>query len=120
MKKLTKAEEELMQHFWDYGPLKTSELVQKYPEPRPALTTVSTIVRILEEKGMVNHKKEGRGYRYFPLLSREEYRQSSLKELVQKYFGGSSMALVSHLVEKEEVPAEELEELLAQIKKLEQ
>ena len=106
-----------MQHFWDFGPLKTSELVQKYPEPRPALTTVSTIVRILEDKGMVGHKKEGRGYRYFPLLSREEYRQSSLKDLVKKYFGGNSMALVSHLVEEEEVPTEELEALLKEIKK---
>ncbi len=117
MKKLTKAEEEVMQHFWDFGPLKTSELLQKYPEPRPALTTVSTIVRILEEKGMVHHKKEGRGYRYFPLLSREEYRQTSLKDLVTKYFGGDSMVLVSHLVEEEKVPVEELEELLEQIKR---
>lgn len=117
MKKLTKAEEEVMQHFWDYGPLKTSELVQKYVDPKPALTTVSTIVRILEEKGMVDHKKEGRGYRYFPLLSREAYRQYSLKELIKKYFGGNSLALVSHLVEKEEVPKEELEELLELIKK---
>jgi predicted transcriptional regulator len=117
MQNLTKGEEELMQYFWDYGPLKVSEMIAKMPNPKPAMTTVSTLVRILEDKGIVNHKKEGRAYRYYPILSREEYRKKSLGSLVKKYFSNNPLSLVSHLVEEKAIDAEHLEHLLSEIQK---
>ncbi len=116
MIKLTKSEEEIMQFFWDYGPSKVSEIVERMPEPKPAMTTVSTIVRILENKKVLGHSKEGRGYRYHAILSKEQYRSTSLRNLMTKYFNGKPEALVSHLVDEEIIDAEELEDLLSQIK----
>lgn len=114
--KLTKSEEEIMQFFWDYGPSKVSEIQDRMPEPKPALTTISTIVRILEGKRVLGHTKEGRGYRYHALLTREKYRSTSLKSLLSRYFNGKPEALVSHLVNEEILDTERLEELLDQIK----
>ena len=78
MKQLTKAEEDVMQVLWALEDAKVADIIEQLPEPKPAYNTVSTVVRILETKGFVDHRAEGKGYRYFPLLSKSEYSHQSL------------------------------------------
>jgi len=116
-KKLTKAEEEIMQLFWEYGPSTVSQLIQKMDEPKPAQTTVSSFVRILEKKGFVDHKVYGRTYEYFPILSQSEYSKFSIRSLVGSYFGGSMSQLVSFIAQEENLSLKEINELIKESKK---
>ena len=69
---LTRAEEQVMQILWRLGPSAVKDVLAELPAPQPALTTVSTIVRILEQKGFVGYEPVGRGYRYYPLVAQDE------------------------------------------------
>jgi predicted transcriptional regulator len=86
-------------------------------EPKPPHSSVSTIVRILEKKGFIDHKSYGRTYEYFPIVSKEEYSRKSLTSLIANYFNGSPSELVSFLVNKEQTSVEELQELIKTLKK---
>lgn len=112
MQKLTKAEEEVMQLLWELQRGTVSDLLERYPEPKPPHSTISSVVRILEKKGFVGHKAYGKTHEYFPLFAREEYGRSSLGDLLRNYFGGSVPRLVSHLAEAEQLSKAELEDLL--------
>ena len=116
-RKLTVKEEEIMEFFWEKGPLYVKELVMFYDEPRPHFNTVSTIVRILESKDFVSHEAFGNTYRYFPLLSRAEFHKETLGNVVSKYFNNSYMNIVSSLVEEEKISLDELKELIANVQK---
>ncbi|WP_339894528.1 BlaI/MecI/CopY family transcriptional regulator, partial [uncultured Algibacter sp.] len=70
MKQLTKAEEDIMQILWQLKKANVKAIIEEFPEPKPAYNTVSTIVRILENKGFVDYKKEGKGHVYFPLMEK--------------------------------------------------
>lgn len=117
MKKLTKKEEEIMNLFWDKGPLFVRELRELYPEPRPHINTLSTMVRILESNGYVGHKSFGATYQYHPLVDREDYKKNSLSSVISSYFGNSYLSAVSTLVKEEKITVEELKELIEQIEK---
>ena len=110
--KLTKAEEEIMQLFWEYGPNTVSNLIKKMDDPKPPHSTISTFVRILEKKGFVAHKAYGRTYEYYTLVSKAVYSKRSLKDLVKKYFGGSVNELVSFIAKEENLSLKEIAELL--------
>lgn len=116
MKKLTPKEEEILSCFWDKGPLFIRELLEMQEEPKPHYNTLSTIVRILEEKGYIGYKAYGNTYQYYALMSREEYRKKSLNNIVGKFFGNSYTTVVSSLIEDEELSVEELQEIIEQIK----
>lgn len=111
MQKLTKAEEEIMQLFWDKGPSLVSALIDEMPEPKPPHSSVSSIVRILEKKGFINHKAYGKTYEYFPLISKKEYSKFSISKLVRNYFAGSVNELVSFLVKENDLTLSELEQI---------
>jgi len=113
---LTKAEEEVMQLIWERGPSFVKELVEAFPEPKPAVTTVSTIVRILEKKGAVGYEKFGKTHRYHALVSKGKYRTSVLRSVIQRLFGSNEKLLVSHLIEAEDLTVEEVDELLKEMK----
>lgn len=117
MKQLTKAEEQIMQVMWQLEKCTVKEIIDELPEPKPAYNTVSTIVRILEEKGFVDHEKYGKGYKYFPLLKKATYGNQSLHKLMDGYFKGSFKELVSFFVKKNDVSLGELEEILQEIEK---
>ena len=116
-KKLTKAEEEIMQLFWEHGPSTVSQLLNQLPIPKPAQTTLSSFVRILEKKGFVNHKAYGRTYEYFPIITQEEYSKFSLKSLVSNYFGGSMKELVSFIAKEEDLSLKEITAIIEESKK---
>lgn len=116
-KELTKAEEELMQYLWQLEKASVKEVIAVMKEPKPAVNTVSTIIRILEQKGFVGHQSKGRGYQYFPLVSREQYQEFTVNKVVKSYFGGSISKLVSFFAEKEKIDTEELDDILKIIAK---
>jgi len=111
MQRLTKAEEEIMQMFWDNGPSTVSQLIEKMDEPKPPHSTVSSIVRILEKKEFLDHKSYGRTFEYFPIIEKKLYSKFSLRKLVSNYFEGSMKELVSFLVEEENLSLQELAKL---------
>ncbi len=103
MNKLTKAEEEVMQYLWEHGANTVRVLIDMMDEPKPPHSTISSIIRILEKKGFVNHKAYGRTYEYFPVIAKKEYSKFSIKNLVSNYFEGSMDQLVSFLIKEEEL-----------------
>ena len=116
MKQLTKAEEEVMHMLWQLEKCNVAAIIEKLPEPKPAYNTVSTIVRILESKGFVNHEQEGKGYMYYPLLKKSDYSNQSINKLVDGYFQGSFKSMVSFFMKKNDMNLSELESILNEIK----
>lgn len=114
---LTKAELELMQVIWDKEKVLVHDILDVLPEPKPAYNTVSTIVRILEQKGFVGHKAYGRTYEYFPLMSKEAYTQRYMTTVLDNFFDGSLSRLVSFFSEQESIPAGEVNDILNMLKK---
>lgn len=117
MKQLTKAEEEVMQILWQLQKCNVAAMINELPEPKPAYNTVSTIVRILESKGFVDHKQIGKGYLYFPLVQKSDYSNQSINKLVDAYFQGSFKSMVSFFMKKNDMSLSELEAILREIKK---
>jgi predicted transcriptional regulator len=117
MQKLTKAEEEIMQLIWDLGRGTVSDLLERIEEPRPPHSTVSSVVRILEKKGYVDHKAYGKTHEYFPIVAKEDYGRRSLTDVLRNYFDGSVSRLVSHLVEDKKLSADDVQEILDNLDK---
>lgn len=115
MKQLTRAEEEVMQLLWKLEKTNVAAIIALMPEPKPAYNTVSTIVRILESKGFVDHEAVGKGYNYFPLVKKSDYSQQSMGKLVDNYFQGSFKSMVSFFMKKNDISMQELEEILKEI-----
>ena len=115
MKGLTAKEEEIMGFFWEKGPLFVKELLAFYSDPKPHFNTLSTIVRGLEEKGYLSHEAFGNTYRYFAIISNEEFRSHTLKGVISKYFNNSYLSAVSSLVKKEEISVDELKQLIQEV-----
>ena len=115
MKGLTAKEEEIMGFFWEKGPLFVKELLAFYSDPKPHFNTLSTIVRGLEEKGYLSHEAFGNTYRYFAIVSNEEFRSRTLKGVISKYFNNSYLSAVSSLVKKEEISVDELKQLIQEV-----
>lgn len=118
MYELTKAEEQVMQILWELKEAFVKDIVAKFPEPKPAYNTVSTIIRILEKKKIVGHKAFGRTHMYHPLISKETYTKQTADNLVNKYFSGSFEQMVSFFVKEKNISAEELEKIITKIDKL--
>lgn len=115
MKRLTTKEKEIMELYWQHGPLFVKELLEYYDEPRPHFNTLSTTVRILEKKGFLDHKQFGTSYQYFPTISEQDYGRSSLTGIIKNYFDDSYLSAVSSFVKEEKISVEELKELIEQI-----
>ena len=114
---LTKAEEQVMKILWEINEGFVKDVLEKFPAPKPAYNTVSTIIRILEKKKMVGFKAFGRTHLYFPLLSQDDYLNQSTDSLMQKYFEGSTEKMLSFFVKEKNVSVEELEKILNELKK---
>ena len=115
MKDLTAKEEEVMRYFWEENNLFVKQLVGKYPDPKPHFNTLSTYVRSLEEKGYLSHETFGTTYRYFVLVSEEEYKKGNLKNVVKKYFNNSYLNVVSSLIKEQDLSVDEIRKLLDEV-----
>ncbi|MCK5821487.1 MAG: BlaI/MecI/CopY family transcriptional regulator [Bacteroidales bacterium] len=118
MRDLTKAEEQIMQVLWQKGPSFVKEIIPELPDPRPAYSTISTIVRILQEKGFVGHKAYGPTHQYFPIVTKEDYSHFTMKKMLNNYFDGSMKKMVSFFSKKEKMDTKEVEEILELLKKM--
>lgn len=116
MKKLSKKEEEIMELFWQNGAMTVSEIRKLFPNPKPHINTISTQIRLLESNGFLGHEKEGKGYRYHAVISRDEYCNSSIGRIVSHYYENSYMDAVSALVNDDKITVEELEEMVRRIR----
>ncbi|MBN1111578.1 MAG: BlaI/MecI/CopY family transcriptional regulator [Bacteroidales bacterium] len=111
IKELTRAEEQIMQILWKLEKAFVKEIVDEMEEPKPAYNTVSTIIRILEKKEYVTHKSYGKSHRYYPLMSRDEYRSQFFSGFLSRFFSGSFKQLVSAFSEEEDMSISEMESL---------
>lgn len=116
MKDLTKAEEQIMQVLWELGKGFVKDVIDALPEPKPAYNTVSTIVRILEDKGVVGHNTYGKSHEYYPLIDKNEYSKFRMKGLLHGYFGGSFERMVSFFVQEENLSLQEIDMLFNKVK----
>jgi predicted transcriptional regulator len=115
MKKLTNKEREVMELFWQHGPMFVRELLEHYEEPRPHFNTLSTIVRRLEHEGYIGHKQYGSTYQYNALISEEDYAKRNIFRLVDNYIEDSYKGLVSTFLKEEKLSVDELRELISQV-----
>jgi len=100
-----------MQVLWELEKGFVNDIVSQLPEPKPAYNTVSTIVRILEQKGFISHKAYGRTHEYFPVVQKEDYSREYLNNFTQNYFSNSYKALASFFAQSETLSIKELEEI---------
>ncbi|MEA1878770.1 MAG: BlaI/MecI/CopY family transcriptional regulator [Bacteroidota bacterium] len=111
MKALTKAEEQVMQQLWGMETAFLKELADSFEEPKPAYTTVSTMVRILIDKEFIGFKKYGNNRQYYPLVSREDYLKGQFRGVLRSYFQGSFSKFASFYTDDEKMSLDELEEI---------
>lgn len=115
MKELTKAEEQIMHVLWELGKAFVKDIILHLPDPKPAYNTVSTIVRILEKKGFVDHKAFGKTHEYYPVVTKEKYTKLFIRNFVRKYFQDSYPEMVSFFAKDRTLTVGELEEIKAMI-----
>lgn len=94
-KELTKAEEQVMQYLWALEKGFLKDIVERFPEPRPAYTTVSTVIRVLVKKGFIGFNTYGKVNEYYPLISKSKYFRSTIKPMISNYITGSPEAFAS-------------------------
>ena len=116
---LTKAEMEIMNILWDLGePARVREVIEKYPDPKPAYTTTATFLTILTKKCFVKQERkenEGKSFFYSPLISREDYTRKVMTDVKDSFFGGSAKSLVNFFCREEKLSVEEIRELLKMV-----
>jgi len=121
MRELTRTEEEVMQVLWRIKKGFVKDILEQFDEPKPAYNTVSTIVRILQEKGFVTHKAYGRTHEYIPVVSKNDYSKKHLKTFVNDYFSNSFEKMVSFFAREKSISVKEMEEIMkimeAEVKK---
>jgi len=115
---LTKSEMQVMNILWDLDRgACVNDILAQYPDPKPAYTTIATFLKILTQKGFVEHKKgSGKLLIYSPLITRKKYRSQIMEEVKDDFFGNSFKSMFSFFVREEHLTAEDIQELIEQIK----
>jgi BlaI family penicillinase repressor len=118
LKDLTKAEEQIMQIVWQIEKGFVKDVMDFLPEPKPAYNTVSTIIRILEVKGFIAHETFGKAHKYYPIISKEDYKRYATAKLLGNYFENSVESMFSFFVKEEKLELTDVDEILKMISKL--
>ncbi len=118
LRDLTRAEEEIMQELWSLEKAFVKDIIERLPAPKPAYNTVSTIIRILEQKGFIDHVAYGKTYEYFPIISKDQYKQFVAQKLMTGYFGDSVKQFVSFFVSEQKIDLKEADEIMQLLKKM--
>lgn len=116
-KKLTEKESEIMTMLWQDGPLTVRQMLERYEDPKPHFNTISTTVRILEDKGYVAHEANSTAFRYYAIADIADFRERSLAQLIKNYFNNSYRSAVSALVAEEKISVEDLREIIEMVEK---
>jgi BlaI family penicillinase repressor len=112
MKKLTKAEEQVMQILWKLEKGLVRDVIDLFPDPKPPYNTVSTVIRVLERKGFVDHKAYGTTYEYFPLIKKEDYAKVHFMHFMKNYFNNSFPQMAAFFAQEKNLSMKEMEEIL--------
>jgi BlaI family transcriptional regulator, penicillinase repressor len=116
MQKLAKREEQIMQVFWSLEKAFIKEVIPELPDPKPHYNSVATMVKILEEKGFVSHESIGNIFRYFPVITKEDYQKHAMKDIVSQYFDNSYPSMLAFFAKEQQISESELNEILEIIK----
>ena len=99
MMRMTLPEEELMQVLWPIKKAIIYDVIDSYPNPKPVYTSVASLLRSLEKKGIVGHSKSGSRYEFFPLISKKEYAALQVRYIVKNFFDGDLNILINSLAQ---------------------
>ena len=116
MIKLAKREEEIMRVFWKLDKAFIKEIIPQLPKPQPHYNSVATMVKILEEKGFLDHEIVGNVYLYYPKISQHQYQKHAMKDIVKHYFDNSYPRMLAFFAKEENLSEKELKEILEMIK----
>lgn len=108
---LTKAEEQLMTYLWELGQAYFKDIKELYPDPRPATTTINTLLKRLSDKGAIAYDVHGNSRQYYPLIKRNEYVSRQVNGLISNFFNNSAEQFASFFTRETEFKREELERL---------
>ena len=111
MKELTKAEQQVMHHIWELRKSFLKDIVEAFPEPRPAYTTISTVIRVLVKKGFVGYNTYGKVHEYFAKISRKAYFRTHVSTMINNHFEGSVVSFASFFTGDDSLGLGELEEI---------
>ena len=111
MYELTKAEAQVMHYIWKFQKSFLKDIVEAFPELRPAYTTISTVIRVLVKKGFVDYNIYGKIHEYYPLVSRKDYFRKHVKSIINNHFEGSVVSFASFFTGDDAVDLGELEEI---------
>lgn len=109
--KLSKSEEQLMELIWKQGKVFMKELLEQHPEPRPATTTIATLLRRMQDKGFVAYTLFGNSRQYYPLVKKSDYFSKHVKGIIKNYFDNSPIQFASFFTTSTNLTTSELEEL---------
>ena len=115
MQKLTNKEEEIMQVLWKLEKAFVKDVLAEMKGEKPHYNTLSTIIRNLEEKGYVSYNAYGKTHQYFPIVSKEDYKERFMNTAIEHYFNSSYKNVVSFFAKEEKISVDELKEIIALI-----
>lgn len=108
---LSKAEEQLMQFLWKHKKAYMKDLVDSYEDPKPATTTIATLLKRMQEKGFVDYQQQGRSREYFPKVKKSDYFARHMNGLIKNFFNDSASQFASFFTQETDLSKKELEEL---------
>src|SRR5471030_404484 len=111
MEKLTETEEQLMDLIWEREQVFMKDIIESYPEPKPAVTTIATLLKRMQNKGFVGYKLMGNSRQYYPLVKKSDYFSKHVNGLIKNFFGSSAMQFASFFTTETNLTAKELEDL---------
>lgn len=111
--KLSKTEEELMNHLWKLEAAIMKDLIEAYEDPKPATTTIATLLKRMQDKKFVGYKQLGRSREYFPLVKKKDYFSKHVNGLIKNFFNDSASQFASFFTQETNLSKEELEKLRA-------
>jgi BlaI family transcriptional regulator, penicillinase repressor len=109
--KLSKTEEQLMEVIWTQGKVFLKDLIDSYPEPRPATTTIATLLKRMQDKGFVGYTLFGNSRQYYPLVKKTDYFKKHVKGIIKDYFNNSALQFASFFTTTSNLTTAELEDL---------
>ena len=111
MKDLTKAEEQVMRVIWKLQKAFLKDIVDAFPEPKPAYTTISTVIKVLVKKGFIGYKTHGKVNEYSPMVSKENYFGAHIGGVINNFFDGSAQKFTSFFTENQGLGLTDLEQM---------
>ena len=111
MLKLTTAEEQLMDLLWEREQLFMKDIIDSYPDPKPATTTIATLLKRMQNKDFVAYKLMGNSRQYYPLVKKSDYFSKHVNGLIKNFFGSSAMQFASFFATETNLSTAELEDL---------